>query len=473
MRAGERRSTALQSAEAAAAATLPSSGTIFLPLTIGVVAAAISGLPLFQDGSSYVLELLLTHSAVRHHRLSVVLLQLPTRAMMRAIGILHLDAARTLPLVRLVFAASYAAVPLVALGLSWLLVRRRRPDLVIWPALAILFVNLVNFSWVSELLIGIQLCCPLLLGTVLLLGTPAQWALTALLLPIVWLLHPLLALPFLVIAVAVAYAAAQHVATRPAAQAHRRWSAARWTVAVYVVAALLRVVVSLLSLTKYESGFIGSDEMREYLFTTSWQNAVFLVSALAIAGACWRAKVLRPARRRLAYRGSTVVAIAAAILLVAQYLVGGAAFPLKTGLTLFAASAILLIAMLDSCTPPAPDETRERVRLAAVLALVFAAVVVAKSLLWHRAVTRLVATLAAARASCVETVADELAWVHRAPDTIVYTCALPSLALVVQDERPRKLLLESGDCAPFFASGPIHVDPWTVLTADDVVPSLE
>jgi hypothetical protein len=473
MPADDRRSAALRrSVEIAAPATVASARAIFLPVAVGVVAAAMSGLPLFQDGSSYLLELLLTHSAVRHHRLSVVLLQIPTRAMMRTVGMLHLGDSRAVPLVRLAFAASYAAVPLVALGLSWLIVRRRRPDLLVWPALVILFVNLVNFSWVSELLIGIQLSCPLLLATVLLLGTPTYWLLTALLLPIVWLLHPLLAPLFLVIAVAAAQAS-RHTETLPAVPSRQVRSAARWTIAMYVVAALLRVVVSLLSLTKYESGFTGGDEMRTYLFATSWQNAAFLTGALAIACACWRAKALRATQRRLAYRGSVAIATAAAILLMSQYLVGSGAFPLKTGLTLFVTSAVLFIAMLDSRTPASADETRERVRLAAMLALVFAVVVVAKSLLWHSAVTRVVATLATARASCVETVADDFVWLHRAPYTIVDNWALPSLALVVQDARPRRLLLERGDCAAFFASGAVRVDPWTVIPAHAIVPPLD
>jgi len=460
--ADDRRSAALRRpVEITAPGTHAAAGAIFVPVAIGIAAAALSGLPLFQDGGSYLFELLLTHSAIRHHRLSVALLQVPARAMMRLVSILGLDDSKALPLVRLAFDASYAMVPLVALGLSWLIVRRRRPDLLIWPALVILFVNLVNFSWVSELLIGIELCCPLLLSTVLLLGTRAHWVLTALLLPIVLLLHPLVAPLLLVIAVAAAYAGG-----------HVR-SAARWTCAVYVAAALLRIVMSLLSLTSYESGFTGGEEMRTYLFATSWQNAILLMSALAIAGSCWRAKALHGPQRRLAYRGSATIAIAAAILLVSQYLVGTGAFPLKTGLTLFVAIGILLIGMLDSGTAPSSDETRERMRLAAVLAIVFALVVVAKSLLWHNTVTRLLRTLAAARTSCVETIADEFTWVHRAPYTIVDTWALPSLALVLQDERPRRLLLESGDCARFFESGAVRVDPWTVLPAHVIVPRLD
>ena len=51
---------------------------ILLPVFLALLLSAVVGLQLFQDGSSYLLELLITHSAVRHGRLSVLLFQYPT-----------------------------------------------------------------------------------------------------------------------------------------------------------------------------------------------------------------------------------------------------------------------------------------------------------------------------------------------------------------------------------------------------------
>jgi hypothetical protein len=102
--------------------------------------------------------------------------------------------------------------------------------------------------------------------------------------------------------------------------------------------------------------------------------------------------------------------------------------------------------------------------------VVFSCVVVAKSLMWHSAATTLVRTMAATRTSCVEPASDEFTWLRRAPNGIIDNWALPSLALVIQDVGPRKLLLQSGDCGRFFESGMVQVDPWTLIPASVLIP---
>ncbi len=427
---------------------------VLAPVAATLLVAAAVGLPLFQDGSSYVYEILLTGSAVRHHRAIVLFVQAPMKIARHALHALQADPYTTQAVVRTVFSFTYAAIPFVVLGVSWLVVRRRREDLFIWPALVILLVNLVNFSWVSELLIAMQLCWPLLLATLLMPDTIAQRLLAAAIVPTVWLLHPFAA-PLLI-----AMAAS-------AALAGRR---TRRSVVVFLIAAISKAGVALASLTKYETEQLAPDDLRTYLFVTPWENAVVLAIALAIGVLCIVAKRGDPERR--ASRASAALAVLAGALLIAEYVGRRDVFLLKTGLSVFAAMVLMVLAAADATSTPSPTAPRERFRLTVVLAAVFAAVIVTKSILWHRATIALADTLASARAACIETDDDAVAWVHQRRFTILDNWSLPSLALVVQDAPPRTLLLEPGDCGKWADTGIVQLDPWTALEPEDVVPPL-
>lgn len=96
-----------------------------------------------------------------------------------------------LSILRRVFALPYALVPVVGLSLSWLVVRRRRPALFVWPALAVGLGLLPGlFFYTSEgPMIG-SLAWPLLLGV--LLGVPRPGALgLGGLVVVLWVTHPL------------------------------------------------------------------------------------------------------------------------------------------------------------------------------------------------------------------------------------------------------------------------------------------
>jgi len=437
---------------------------IFAPVFSALLCAAVVGLPLFQDGSSYLFELLVTGSAIRHHRLSALLVQLPARVVGDVLARAPIDAMHRLLWVRMAFALSYAMVPPAALALSWLVVRRRNPGLFVWAALIILFVNLVNFSWVSELWIAIQLCCPLLLASIVAPGTRSHWLSAIVLLPIILLLHPLIAPVLFVVAVGTAL-----IGRRDA----ERRGAARASAALYLAAALLRALVSAFILDAHEAGFLEIGEMSEYLFVASWQNVVFLLSAVAIGLACWRGRALATTRRGVArlYIACMVLAPSAAALLLSQYVLGVRGVPLKIGLALFATMLLMLLAASDAVTPPSDAERVQRLHLAAVLASVFAAVLVGKSLMWRTALERLSQTLSASGRACLERRPDEFAWLRDAPYRIIDNWALPSLALVTRDRHPGTLLLEPGDCLRLEDTGMVRVDPWTVLPAQTIAPA--
>jgi hypothetical protein len=112
-------------------------------------------------------------------------------------------------------------------------------------------------------------------------------------------------------------------------------------------------------------------------------------------------------------------------------------------------------------------------KLTLALCLAFAAVIVIKSFIWYSAVQNLKQALFTLNARCAETLAPEFGWIDNGPLKILNNWSLPSLALIVQDTRPRKLLLAPNDCSRFHDSGLIPIDPWTKISAHQLRPALE
>src|SRR5690242_5605631 len=75
---------------------------------LAVLLSAFVGLQLFQDGSSYLLEMLITQSAVRHGRLSILLFQQPTIFLIKTLHWMEIDPLVALRVVRLAFNLNYA-----------------------------------------------------------------------------------------------------------------------------------------------------------------------------------------------------------------------------------------------------------------------------------------------------------------------------------------------------------------------------
>ena len=498
---------------------------LWIPLLVllSLIVSAFVGLQLFQDGSSYLLEILITHSAVRHERLSVLLFQSPTIFLIKAFHRLGIEPLFTLPIVRFAFNLNYALTPFVSLLLSWLVIRNRREELLIWAALIILFVNLVNFSWVSELLISVQFACPLLLALLLNPKSKTFWALFIFLTPVLFFLHPLVITIFVILAVASAYIAYRRPEDR---------RAATWSMILFLLGAVARGVYSFFTLSLYEVSFASSGEIDNYFVISRFENLLFLGAAVeiaffvllsnALAASKWQlakaipwlvslqsyvlllfvAKYLlngnllplvvmgclgipgflpfwqshqrTPMKSmRLLYLACAFLAAAASSLLLAQYVLAERQFTLKMGLDLFVTLSIMAIAVIDSLRDVTLEERILRFRLVLALSVIFASVIIVKSIFWQISVQRLEQTLHQAKDVCVEMTPAEYQWLPKSPYTIINNWSLPSLALVIQDERPRKALLAINDCEVFYRSGMIQIDPWSQLPKEFLVPPLE
>lgn len=232
--------------------------SVALLVAIPLLIVAVVGLPLFQDGSSYLLELMTSQSAVRHHRYPVLLVQAPSIVALKLSAMAGVDPRSTLQVVRAVFNASYATLPLVALAWSWLLVRERDPAMLIWAAAPILLLNVVNFSAVSEILLATQLAFPLLLAASLERPTRFANATILLLTPFILLLHALAAVLLLGLACGMALRA-----RRLGAQARRAWLLA----ALFAGVTVARLALDAWFATDYEKKkHVGRAAFRRLFF---------------------------------------------------------------------------------------------------------------------------------------------------------------------------------------------------------------
>jgi len=482
-----------------------------LLVAVPLLIVAIVGLPLFQDGSSYLLELMTSQSAVRHYRYSVLLVQAPSIVALKLSALADLDPRSALTVVRGIFSLSYAILPLVALVWSWLLVRQRDPAMMLWPVAAILLLNVVNFSGVSEILLATQLAFPLVLAASQ--QHPSRFANTTILMlvPVILLLHALVAVLYVGLACGMALRA-RRLSERDASRA---WILA----AVFGGAAFVRLALDAWLATDYERGMWGGAALADY-FSAQFETMCFLVIAtgstlwfgfrrhgferavvvvsigltaltfgtalrnltgtrgldeqpvplLALHGVILIAMAVHAIRRPAASQQMSSADRAVFVLLwsaaaaVMTHYTRLESFPLKTGATALIAAALLVFAAFDSTRDQPPFDVRRRELFVLNAAAVFATLVLSKAAIWDVATTRLARGLAASTTSCVEIDDTALDWVRRSPGAILNNWSLPTLGLVSAPLRPPVLLLEAGDCERFTRSGEIVVDPWTVLT---------
>ncbi|NET09048.1 MAG: hypothetical protein F6K16_30965 [Symploca sp. SIO2B6] len=445
---------------------------IWVPITLAVWASAYVNLPLFQDGAAYLLQLVQTESvAVMHKRFSAFLFQFPTVIIVQGFTSVLSPIPRKMEFIRFSFSFSYALIPFISFILSWLAIRRRdrAKRLLIWPALIILFINLVNFSWVSEILIALQLSCPLLLVSIIRPSTRKSWYLRLPLLIVVLLLHPLVIVIFSTFVLGMLYLAYQHP--------HQRKDYLH-NAALFLGSAILRLLLSVGRMSTYEESFIEPHNMKHYLFTTTFENQLFLAIALILASLCLFARAIAPTSQKLTYlyRLGMCLAVLGPCILVSQYQY--ADFQLKTGLSILLSLVLFLMVCIDSTFTLEQDsaatllhEKGLRLNVITVLAVMFSLVILVKSLIWQTAVQKLQQTLATTPHGCLELVADELSWRYQPGHKIINTWAITSLALLEQDHAPRTVLLEQ-DCQTYWDTGQVTIQPWGTFPKEMVIPAL-
>ncbi|RIK39971.1 MAG: hypothetical protein DCC55_16490 [Chloroflexi bacterium] len=408
---------------------------------IGLFIAAFCGAALSWDGATYLFHLLDEQRPfIPNHRLINIPLQWPVLVSSRFTS--------DITVLRTIFGLSYVTVPLVALALSWWVVRHQARSLFVWAALGVGFATLPGqFLLVSEANIAIQLFWPIVLA--ILTGMRMITVPIVLVLAVaVGLSHPD-AVALFGFATVLAFA----VGLRRRAIRRRMWL---WSLYFGVVAAIILVRFLLLR-TQYEGEQL-SLEMLQWTFSVAVAGIPLLAMiglfmiAIAIFVAPWVAKIQNRNLLLAIYAFELAVGIGIAVLLVLwasipQLWMFANKFTFAALFTsLFPMGLAALESLLDPHSGPeradADPRWPHRRRTAQVVAGVFALVLSVQSVVWARMTGQLQQTLTQSSWSCVSMA--PVWWLAKSPLGQVGTS---HHALLLQGRQPQKLVLEGDQCA--------------------------
>ncbi|MCG6985169.1 MAG: hypothetical protein LJE61_08230 [Thiocapsa sp.] len=432
-------------------------GLILIACAYGLM--AIVGLPLFGDGAYYFFMLVLNGAPeVPNLRVAGIIPQLPVLL----VGWLNDD----VRLLRHVFAFAYMAPPVLSLLVCWVVVRRRRPALILLPTL-FLVADQVNFSAVSELLMSLYVAWPLVLMAVLAPERRAAWIYAALLVPLLPLLHPLtFALSGLLGVVA-------WLNIRPGIQFARIWV---WLALALLVSGVLRLLWTLVGANAYERSHSDPGSAIGYLLTDTLSQGVLLTLVVCLAlllslnwGVVGRGRGVA-LLERLLFCGFVLLALLG--ILVAGEIVLGKGVKLKAAVTYPIGMLLMALAAAMARRPvlvsSASTERRfsQIARLFLIGSLTILILACAKSIAWWTATHGLMNATASSEEGCVRFGPEDpyaLQWPWMA---IIDNWAAPINALVFRGPWPIPLLLPGDGCRVLAETGQAQLTSWIQRPAD-------
>jgi len=424
---------------------------------LAVLAAAGVGLPLFGDGSFYFVEILLNgEPLVPNGRFSAVLPQLPV--------VVGMGLTEEVTPLRHAFSLGYAVLPFLSLLACWLVVREKAPELILYPAL-FLVANQINFSAVSELLMGLYLTWPFVLLAAVRPDARATLMVGVVLAPLLLFLHPL------AFALLLFLAAAGFLVARRSGVDAARWNRLS---AVFLGFGLIRLFWSLLGMNAYERSHLDTGPAVGYLLPESTAQTALLVAVLVLglviaAGAARTGGLgsdeaegfLRRMFDDLRYPLWPVAGLVAVLgLVVAVEISAGEGIKLKSALVFPLAVILMALALLD--TPRRTDRggARSQGPLFLLLVLTMTAMSVAKTAVWVRATDDLASAMAESMESCVPFGPEEPPELQHPHMTAVDSWTAPMTALAFQSGHPLVLLLPGDGCGRLAETGMAGLTSW-------------
>jgi hypothetical protein len=404
--------------------------------TIGFIAAGLGGLILALGGAAYAwdgaffLEEIINRGApfAPQHRWSDYVWEAPTWAAIRLTD----NAA----LAQWTFRVSTGLLPLTALVASWLIVRRKRPDLIVWPIIGICGCSLPG-EWfsVAEGIIAIQFAWPLFLAIAVGLEGGTEIA-AAVLAAFIFFEHPF-AFPIFV-GGALALLAGQSFKLLPPSP---RW---RWWVGALLAAGIVRRVL----LASSEQGYTTLAWLRQSTVESMYHLPLLAMAVLLIA-----AVTMCFPRTRPLVPGALI--ICSTLMLCVHFLqVTHWTLALSYRLpVLFVTAPFVLLMFVAGAIPP----LRPSVTVAAATAtgIMFVAVLLVQSFAWHHVLSDVRASTRSG-ASC-----KTLARVDKGRGTPITHWATSYLAILEQGRHPSRFLTGSvAECRTFDRTGRLHLRPW-------------
>jgi hypothetical protein len=406
-------------------------------MLLGIIIAVVNGAALSWDGAVYLFTLLDRQEAfVPHNRLINVALQTPT--------LLVSQITDDVLILKAVFNLTYTLIPLISLGLSWLVVRNHNRSLFIWPVFGIGIGTLFGqLQFIAEAIIVLQLFWPILLTIAI--GFPIRFAFMVVPLSIaIFFGHP-----YALVLFAFAAAFSLAVAIR---QPTRRWPLVAWAI-VFAIIDLLAFLRFTFSRTSYESDQM-SQESLFWAFSVAL-NGIPLV-ALTLSFIAMLIVFLLPYIRNAMYSRILVTVEAVCLLIVlVLVLLWASEAPLwrwankYTISALFVSLGIMSFAALESLLKHVHQEAysgvgfvwRHRTQTAHVVGVIFTALITGQSLIWLGLSNELRTTLAQSPNKCLSMA--PISWIS---DTSINHWSTPHYALLLQGNNPEKLVLPDDEC---------------------------
>lgn len=364
----------------------------------------------------------------------------------------------------IIFGLTYATLPLLALGVSWWIVRDRAPASFVWAAFGIgLGTVLLQLYFVSEAIIAIQLFWPILLA--MLIGAqhrhlPAVVALSA----AVLLAHPV-AIPLFALAAVLAGMLGVRVGPGRARRRAWLWGGAFATLAVVaavqVVGARNSYEAEQLSLRAVRAAFADSmNGLTLVALACTWGAALLIFAAPFVDRLRDERFVLGVYAAEL---GALMVAGAVLFIWARDPRLWAGAIGFRT-LALFASLPLMGLAALEGLladparapvTGPTGRVWPHRLRTIQVIAVIFLIVLVSQGTSWLNLNNRLRETLTARPTACVAK--SSLGWIEGTP---LDNWTLTVRSLWLQGPAPRRVMLDGDWCAEGrFVEG-LPVAPW-------------
>jgi hypothetical protein len=401
----------------------------FALVLLTTIVLIIVSAPLAFDGAYFLFRILDERQlVVEHRRLIDVVVQLPVLAALRL--------SRGIELPALTFSTALASTSIAGLAISWLVCRRRRPSLFLWPALSICIVTLPGlFFFQNEQLMVVTLLWPAFLVS-LIGASPAVLTLVALTSVVAMASHP-------ITAVLLGFTAIAALATATLRPAARRFSLGFAGYMVLLV--LIRVAIPL---DQYER-----DSLSMQIVDDSFNHAVWgwPLVALTLSIASAPGFIVSERRRSAAYHLAPMVLAGAALIAWAidrnnwktclDYRYWVAPF----SMILMAAAAI------DELLPRGPAECERQARRRYALPLIgatFLVVLTIQSAEWKTMSDQLRSEMVNSDQGCLQ----RSALYYWLQDTPLNHWGTPLYAVELQGRKPATLLLPRPFACHVFAS---------------------
>jgi hypothetical protein len=363
-----------------------------------------------------------------------------------------------LRLPRIVFSATYAAIPMVALVTSWLVVRNHARSLFVWAALGIGLGTLPGqFNFLSDEIMAIHLFWPLLLSVLTGLRK-SHVPVIVLCGAAIFFTHPVAA-PLFAFAAGLAFI----FGWRSSHDRRRMWL---WAL-VFVALAALRFVILFSLRTAYEATEL-TWAMQYRHFASGVAGLPLAFSAFVLIAATMVFLSSFTGRTNRKYCTPLVHSVE-----IASLVVGGSLLVIWArdpslwmhaldfrSWALVTSLPFMVLAGLERLLPEADQQwvaTHEwdrRTTTLQIVATVFALVLSVQSTTWVNVTDRLRENLALSPNTCVS--ASSMGWIFRTP---LYHWSTPAYAVILQGRVPRVLVLHGASCADGRRSEAVRVTP--------------